>query len=113
MSRTLRALAAFAALAGLVLGLVVCGAVTDTPTGKVAVAMGGPGCDQGHGDDGAAGPVVPPRSHGFGELLPALAADRAPCGVWGVDEDVKDLAPGREPPALAAPSTVELSILRV
>ncbi|MGW4163206.1 hypothetical protein [Streptomyces sp. NPDC004788] len=120
MSRTpvLRALAAFAALAGLVLGLAVCGAVAAAePVRQVitaSVGPAGPGCGQSHGDDeGARAPAVPPRAHGFGELLPVLAAERTPCGGWGADQDAVDVRAGRAPPELAAPSPVELSILRV
>lgn len=118
MPRTaVRALAAFAALAGLVLGLVVCGAVSAAaPEAGPAVASAGPaspGCGQSHGDEGAAAPAVPPRGHAFGELLPALAGDRTPCGGWGADQDVADVRAGRAPPALVPPSPMELSILRV
>ncbi|MER7517022.1 hypothetical protein [Streptomyces sp. NPDC126499] len=117
MSRTARALAAFAALAGLVLGLVVCGAAVAAPAGTIQVAAPGsanPGCGEGHGgDEGAAGPAVPPRSHGLGELLSALAADRSSCGGWGGDADVRETVPGPAPPGLVPPSPVELSILRV
>ncbi|MEU7014169.1 hypothetical protein [Streptomyces sp. NPDC046385] len=115
MARTARALAAFAALAGLVLGLVVCGAATPAPApGPVVAGAVAPGCGQGHPvDEGAAGPVVPPRSHGFGELLPALVGARAGCADWAVDEGPDETTRGREPPALVPPSPVELSILRV
>ncbi|GAA2790239.1 hypothetical protein [Streptomyces showdoensis] len=118
MSRTARALLAFAALAGLVLGLVVCGAATPPPVAGPPVAgapaPGAPGCGQGHpADEGAAGPVVPPRSHGFGELLPALLGARGGCATWAVDEGPAEATRGREPPALVPPSPVELSILRV
>ncbi|MFF6775865.1 hypothetical protein ACFY8W_20200 [Streptomyces sp. NPDC012637] len=120
-SGTLRATAALAALVGLVLGLLVCGAAAGVPAGTAAgkapaAATGpaGPGCGQGHGgDEGAAAPAVPPRPHGFGELLPALAGERTPCGGRGADQDVADAVPGPEPPELVAPSPVELSVLRV
>ncbi|MCZ0980520.1 hypothetical protein O1L60_20200 [Streptomyces diastatochromogenes] len=47
----------------------------------VVAAATVPGCDPGHLlDEGTPGPVVPPRAHGFAELLPALAADRAAPG---------------------------------
>ncbi|MET9956605.1 hypothetical protein ABZ135_34350 [Streptomyces sp. NPDC006339] len=121
MSRTARALAAFAALAGLVLGLVVCGsaaaAAAGTAAGTLQVAAPGPaqpGCGEGHGgEEGAAGPAVPPRSHGSGELLPAPAADRTPWGGWAGDQAVRETAPGPSPPERVPPSPVELSILRV
>ncbi|MEV6331368.1 hypothetical protein [Streptomyces sp. NPDC051909] len=121
MPRTpvLRALAAFAALAGLVLGLAVCGAAPD-PVQTVAVASvasvgpAAPGCGESHGaEEGAAAPAVPPRGHAFGELLPALAEERMPCGGWGADQEVMDVRAGRAPPELVPPSPVELSILRV
>ncbi|MFD3331342.1 hypothetical protein ACFWV1_01610 [Streptomyces sp. NPDC058700] len=115
MFRTTRALAAFAALAGLVLGLLVCGAAAQAAPapGPLLVGAAVPGCDPGHpADEGAAGPAVPPRAHGVAELLPALAADRTPCGARP-DPDVRAAAPGREPPARVPPSPVELSVLRV
>ncbi|MFG3347945.1 hypothetical protein ACGF1Z_23145 [Streptomyces sp. NPDC048018] len=118
MSRTHRATAVFAALAGLVLGLLVCGTAT-TPAaagpGTVASApAGGPGCDRGHGDvEGAAAPAVPPRPHGFGELLPALAGKRTPCPGWGADQDAADAPQGPAPPEPVSPTPVELSVLRV
>ncbi|MFI8824040.1 hypothetical protein [Streptomyces sp. NPDC053431] len=119
MSRTHRVTAAFAALAGLVLGLLVCGTVTAGAQDRSAVTVAGapadgPGCDRGHGGaEGAAAPAVPPRPHGFGDLLPAPAGARTPCGGWGAEQDAAEAPPGPEPPALAPPSPVELSILRV
>ncbi|MFJ8663074.1 hypothetical protein [Streptomyces sp. NPDC093795] len=131
---TTRAPAAFAALAGLVLALLMCGAGAGASaeagagTGAGASAEAGaapagvpplmgaavPGCDPGHpADEGAAGPVVPPRAQGFAELLPALAADRTPCGDRHPDPDGRAASPGREPPARVPPSPVELSVLRV
>ncbi|MER5708852.1 hypothetical protein AB0B13_16685 [Streptomyces sp. NPDC042898] len=135
MFRTTRAPAAFAALAGLVLGLLVCGTTAPAAyvstasasasashasaphaTGAVmaAVAVGAavPGCDPGHtAEAGASGPLLPPRAGGFAELLPALAADRTPCAVRHGEPDGRGTAPGREPPERAAPSPVELSTL--
>ncbi|MFF4870542.1 hypothetical protein ACIPQA_18650 [Streptomyces sp. NPDC090109] len=73
-----------------------------------------PGCDPVRpAEAGADGPVVPPRAHGFAELLPALAADRAPGGGRPGDAAGRKPAPGREPPDLVPPSPVELSVLRV
>ncbi|MFJ7131099.1 hypothetical protein [Streptomyces sp. NPDC098101] len=73
-----------------------------------------PGCDPVRpAEAGADGPVVPPRAHGFAELLPALAADRAPGGGRPGDAAGRKPAPGREPPDLVSPSPVELSVLRV
>ncbi|WP_329622177.1 hypothetical protein OG357_18325 [Streptomyces sp. NBC_01255] len=117
MFRTTRALAAFAALTGLVLGLLVCGTATVSasaaPPGTQAAAVAVvPGCDPGHAaDTGASGPVVPPRANGFAELLPALAADRTPCAVRHGEPEGRGTAPGREPPERVAPSPVELSTL--
>ncbi|WP_435191100.1 hypothetical protein [Streptomyces sp. bgisy126] len=75
---------------------------------------GVPGCDPGRSVvAGADGPVVPPRAHGFAELLPALAADRAAGGARCAVADGPEPAPGREPPDLVPPSPVELSVLRV
>ncbi|WP_128978018.1 hypothetical protein [Streptomyces roseicoloratus] len=126
--------AAVAALVGLVVGLLLfCGAgagAAAAPAGQprevaVAAAPGeaavaavsgpaGPGCGQDHGgDQGAATPAVPPRSHALGELLPAPAGERTPCGGWGADQDEAATVPGPEPPELVPPTHVELSVLRV
>ncbi|MFJ8298811.1 hypothetical protein ACIQ9R_23410 [Streptomyces sp. NPDC094447] len=116
MFRTTRVPAAFAALAALVLGLLVCGAATAVPARAAPVVLGAavPGCDPGHPvDEGAAGPVVPPRAHAFAELLPALADGRTPCGARAQDPGARSVPPGREPPARVSPSPVELSVLRV
>ncbi|MET9376366.1 hypothetical protein ABZX98_19815 [Streptomyces sp. NPDC002992] len=116
MSRTARALAVLAALVGVVLGFLACAAGTAATavSSPVVVAGASPGCGQGHpGDEGAAGPVVPPRPNGFGDLLPALAGERAAGGDGCADVDLTDPAPGPEPPELVPPSPVELSILRV
>ncbi|MET9536285.1 hypothetical protein ABZY16_02025 [Streptomyces sp. NPDC006553] len=116
MFRTTRVPAAFAALVALVLGLLVCGATTATPAGTAPVVLGAavPGCDPGHPvDEGAAGPVVPPRAQAFAELLPALAADRTPCGARERDAAGRGMSAGREPPARVPLSPVELSVLRV
>ncbi|MGW0467568.1 hypothetical protein ACWDX6_20180 [Streptomyces sp. NPDC003027] len=120
MSRTLRAPAAFAAVVGVLLGLLVCGttpAVGSPAVASTAVVVDAgapsPGCDQGHAADGAARPATPPRPNGFGELLPVLAAERPADGAWGGDQDIRDLLPGPEPPELVPPSPMELSILRV
>ncbi|MFC9795352.1 hypothetical protein ACFVJI_22205 [Streptomyces sp. NPDC127584] len=116
MFRTTRVPAAFAALAALVLGLLVCGAAPAVPAGAAPVVLGAavPGCDPGHPvDEGAAGPVVPPRAHAFAELLPALADDRTQCGARAQDPGARGAPAGREPPARVAPSPVELSVLRV
>ncbi|MEV4936846.1 hypothetical protein [Streptomyces zaomyceticus] len=113
---TARVPVAFAALMALVLGLLVCGAAADTSPGTAPVVLGAavPGCDPGHpADEGAAGPVVPPRAHGFAELLPSLAADRTPCGAREPDPGGRGAAPGRELPARVPLSPVELSVLRV
>ncbi|MFC7964649.1 hypothetical protein [Streptomyces cinereoruber] len=132
MFRTTRAPAAFAALLGLVLGLLVWGVpgeraaastvppvsvASATPVVSVVSAPGAavPGCDPGRpAEAGAGAPVVPPRAHGFAELLPVLAADRVPGGVRAVvAAGARSAAPGREPPDLVPPSPVELSVLRV
>ncbi|WP_328943518.1 hypothetical protein OG259_20040 [Streptomyces sp. NBC_00250] len=111
--------AAFVALAALVLGLLVCGATGPSspgvPTTAPLVALAAvPGCDPGHPvEEGAAGPVVPPRASGFAELLPALAADRTPCGARVLDPGGRGVSAGREPPARVLLSPVELSVLRV
>lgn len=115
MSRTVRALAALAALVGVVLGVLACGTTTAVASTAVVVDEGSasPGCGQGHTVDGAAGPATPPRPNGFGELLPALAGERTVGDVWGAEPARRDPLPGPEPPELVPLSPVELSILRV
>ncbi|WP_406861850.1 hypothetical protein ABZO31_15770 [Streptomyces sp. HUAS MG47] len=119
MSRTAaRALAAFAVLAAVVLGLLICAAPPGTPAvtavAGAVVDTGEPGCGPGHpAGEGAVSPAVPPRAQGFGELLPALAGGRAVCGAGAPDALVHDLVPGPEPPDLVPPSPPELSVLRV
>ncbi|MEU7026813.1 hypothetical protein AB0A60_09005 [Streptomyces sp. NPDC046275] len=124
MPRTaVRAVAAFAALAGLVLGLVVCGPASASATAAehgpraaetAATGPASPGCGRSHGaEEGAVAPAVPPRAHAFGELLPALAGERTPCGGWAADQDAVAVRAGRAPPGLVPPSPMELSILRV
>ncbi|MET9433705.1 hypothetical protein [Streptomyces sp. NPDC006551] len=114
MSRTLRASAAFAAVVGVLLGLLVCGTAAAPASTTVVVDAGAPspGCGQGHAD-GAARPATPPRPNGFGELLPVLAAERPADGAWAGGQDIRDLLPGPEPPELVPPSPMDLSILRV
>ncbi|MEU7024196.1 hypothetical protein ABZ990_26590 [Streptomyces sp. NPDC046203] len=160
MSRTLRAPAVFAALAGLVLGLLLCGAARGSgsvggaggvggagsahhrQTAAVAMAAGTgvatgtgsgavapeaavfdvpdaedrvPGCGRGHGaGKGAVTPGVPPRTPGSGGLPSASsAAERTVYGSWAAGADGPAPAPGPDPPERAAPSPLELSILRV
>ncbi|MFJ6100224.1 hypothetical protein ACIQHY_04325 [Streptomyces sp. NPDC092359] len=81
----------------------------------VGDGMGVPGCDGPgrSGSEGAARPVLPPRAHGFAEVLPALAADRTVPGARHPGADAPPVPPGREPPARVPPSPVELSVLRV
>ncbi|MFI1656643.1 hypothetical protein ACH4ZU_17310 [Streptomyces sp. NPDC020472] len=135
MSRTTRAAAALTALLGLVLSFLICGAsapdgaapafgaapgpapavATVPAVAAVPVVLGAavPGCDPGRAvDEGAGSPVVPPRAHGFAELLPALAADRVTPAVRRPDAVGPAAPPGREPPA-RVPTPVELSVLRV
>ncbi|WP_031011474.1 hypothetical protein [Streptomyces sp. NRRL F-5727] len=118
MFRTTRAPAAFAALLGLVLGLLVCGVPGPgggTAPGASPVVLGAavPGCDPGRpADPGDEGPVVPPRAQGFAELLAVPAADRPAPGVRQPDPCDPAASPGREPPA-RVPTPVELSVLRV
>ncbi|MDT9691795.1 hypothetical protein Q5762_26340 [Streptomyces sp. P9(2023)] len=123
MSRTARALAALAALVGVVFGVLGCGARTSAVVAEsspvvassaVVVGSGVPGCGQSHAVDGAARPATPPRPNGFGDLLPTLAGERASgAGTWGCDQAIRALVPGPEPPELVPQSPVELSILRV
>lgn len=136
-SRTLRAPVVFVALVGLVLGVLLCGAsavklarkaagagavpVAASVSGTLGTELAsapeqphGPGCGRGHGGEGAVSPVVPPRAHGFGELLPALtSAARTSCAGGDAGLDGPAPVPGPDPPELAPPTPVELSILRV
>ncbi|MFF8610100.1 hypothetical protein ACF06X_29775 [Streptomyces sp. NPDC015346] len=115
MSRTARASAAFAALLGVVLGLLVCGVTVAAASqaGVVVDAGAPPGCGEGHLSEGAAMPAVPPRPYGNG------GGELPPAPVRGAGEDVRDLLTGAEsepepePPGLVPPSPMELSILRV
>ncbi|WP_093874965.1 hypothetical protein [Streptomyces sp. TLI_105] len=91
----------------------VVGAAPGVATDPVVLGAAVPGCDPGHAvGEGAASPVVPPRAHGFAELLPTLAADRATPAVRRPDAAGPAAQPGREPPA-RVPTPVELSVLRV
>ncbi|GGT67003.1 MULTISPECIES: hypothetical protein [Streptomyces] len=113
MSRIARASAAFAALLGVVLGLLVCGGTVAAPSPAAVVVDAGapPGCGQGHPSEGAASPAVPPRPYGNG------GGELPPAPVRGAGEDVRHLLTGPdpepEPPGLVPPSPMELSILRV
>ncbi|MER7815964.1 hypothetical protein [Streptomyces sp. NPDC096153] len=72
-----------------------------------------PGCGEGSGDGGPS-PATPPRGSAAHELLPALpttAHGTAGCPAAG--GALLDPAPGRAPPALAAPGPIDLSVLRV
>ncbi|MFE0702760.1 hypothetical protein [Streptomyces sp. NPDC058872] len=117
MFRTTRAPAAFVVLMGLLLGLLVCGASAGAPATPPDVPVLGaavPGCDPLHPvDEGAVSPVVPPRAHGFADLLSTLAGDRASCRGRQPEPVGRALPPGREAPARVPPSPVELSVLRV
>ncbi|MGW7367464.1 hypothetical protein ACWGI8_29595 [Streptomyces sp. NPDC054841] len=83
----------------------------------VAVPAGdgqAPGCGRGSQDDGGLSPATPPRGSSSYELLPALqTAAHGAAGCWAVDEAVLAVAPERGPPPVAAPSPMDLSVLRV
>ncbi|WP_367043551.1 hypothetical protein [Streptomyces sp. Je 1-332] len=72
-----------------------------------------PGCGKGEQQDSGGRPASPPRPSSAHELLPALYEAHAATGSWGADQAVLSVAPGRAPPALAPPSPIELSVLRV
>lgn len=88
-------------------------AAVASPGGYPAGEQPSPGCGEGSGDGGM-GPAVPPRGSAAHELLPALpAAAQGAAGCPAADGAALDLAPGRAPPALAAPGPIDLSVLRV
>lgn len=88
-------------------------AAVASPGGYPAGEQPSPGCGEGSGDGGI-GPAVPPRGSAAHELLPALpAAAQGAAGCPAADGAALDLAPGRAPPALAAPGPIDLSVLRV
>ncbi|GAA3112053.1 hypothetical protein ACFQ0X_23410 [Streptomyces rectiviolaceus] len=72
-----------------------------------------PGCGKGSQQDSGGRPASPPRPGSAHELLPALYEAHAATGSWGADQAVLSVSPGRAPPALAPPSPIELSVLRV
>ncbi|MFE7778255.1 hypothetical protein ACFU5O_31055 [Streptomyces sp. NPDC057445] len=72
-----------------------------------------PGCDDGSRDDGGLGPATPPRGSSPYQLLPALQSAHSASGCSAVDDTVLDVAPERGPPPVAAPSPMDLSVLRV
>ncbi|QGV79769.1 hypothetical protein [Streptomyces ficellus] len=72
-----------------------------------------PGCDPLDDERGGLTPAVPPRPGTPGELLPAPHVTRVTTGAWGADGTAPDVTPERGPPLLAAPSPLDLSILRV
>ncbi|MDN3296440.1 hypothetical protein QWM81_20750 [Streptomyces ficellus] len=111
-----------AAVLVLVGALLVCGSGAGAESGAgwsgAAAAAAPDGAGQGPGcgapeDPGGLGPAVPPRSGSFCEPLPAPHAGRAAAGAWAVDAAIPDVRPEQGPPPLAAPSPVDLSILRV
>lgn len=72
-----------------------------------------PGCGEGSGDGGPS-PATPPRGSAAHELLPALPTTaHGTAGCPAADDALLDPAPGRAPPALAAPGPIDLSVLRV
>lgn len=90
------------------------GAVVPTAVAAPADGRQAPGCDDGSGDDGGLSPATPPRGSSAYELLPALQTSaHGASGCWAVHGAVLDLAPGRAPPPVAAPSPIDLSVLRV
>ncbi|MFF1699260.1 hypothetical protein ACFVXC_37470 [Streptomyces sp. NPDC058257] len=82
-------------------------------TSSVHEADSVPGCGKGGQRDDGGRPAAPPRPSSAHELLPALYEAHAATGTWGADQAVLAVTPGRAPPALAPPSPIELSVLRV
>ncbi|MGW8950677.1 hypothetical protein [Streptomyces sp. NPDC055709] len=126
-NRWRRVLAVVAALTAVLTGVLLgtgTGGAADTGrtvavADSVAVAAPAdgrqaPGCDDGSGDDGGLSPATPPRGSSAYELLPALQTSaHGASGCWAPHGAVLDLAPGRAPPPVAAPSPIDLSVLRV
>ncbi|PVE10676.1 hypothetical protein [Streptomyces scopuliridis] len=84
-----------------------------------AVTAGGgyggqtPGCGRGDRDDTGTPPITPTRGSSVHELLPVLHDARDTAGAWGAAQAVLAVTPDRGPPPVAAPSPVDLSVLRV
>ncbi|MER6995179.1 hypothetical protein [Streptomyces sp. NPDC000410] len=107
----------------LLVGLLLCTGATGASAASepapepsaITVSAGheAPGCDEGTGVDGGLSPATPPRGSSAYELLPAPHAVPAGAGCWAVHEAVPDIAPERGPPPVAAPSPMDLSVLRV
>ncbi|MFJ1751107.1 hypothetical protein ACIOJD_33485 [Streptomyces sp. NPDC088116] len=117
-----RFVGAGALLLGVLLSLLFCfhspavAGARSVPAGvEVAVGAGhgqAPGCGSGEGDGGIR-PVTPSRGGSVHELLPGLHDLRGVSGTWGDAQVVLAVAPTRGSPPLAAPSPVDLSVLRV
>ncbi|MEV4973321.1 hypothetical protein [Streptomyces scopuliridis] len=116
------------ALIGMLVALVFClpsaamtvgGTTTAGAVATEAVTAGGgyggraPGCGRGDRDDTGTPPITPTRGSSVHELLPALHDARDTAGAWGAAQAVLAVAPDRGPPPVAAPSPVDLSVLRV
>ncbi|MFE0037035.1 hypothetical protein [Streptomyces sp. NPDC059015] len=136
-SRWHRALAVVAALTAVLAGALLCvgssaaadiGDATGAGPPRVAVVASGavappaataggehraPGCGEGSGDGGL-NPATPPRGSAAHELLPALPTTaHGGSGCPAAAGAVPDLAPELDPPALATPGPIDLSVLRV
>lgn len=89
-------------------------AAADAPAAASPGDGRSPGCRDGSRPDGGVVPATPPRGQTPGGPLPAAhdargAAAPAGCGAW----EPAATGPKRAPPALAPPSPMDLSILRV
>ncbi|MFJ1580678.1 hypothetical protein [Streptomyces sp. NPDC088182] len=95
------------------------GAAAVGTAGAEAIAVGSghggqtPGCGRGDQDDTGIPPITPSRGSSVHELLPALHDARDAAGAWGVAQAALAVTPDRGPPPVAAPSPVDLSVLRV
>ncbi|MFE2494056.1 hypothetical protein ACFXKX_23250 [Streptomyces scopuliridis] len=116
------------ALVGMLVALVFClpsaavavgsTATAGTVASEAVTAGGGyggqtPGCGRGDRDDTGTLPITPTRGSSVHELLPALHDARDTAGAWGAAQAVLAVTPDRGPPPVAAPSPVDLSVLRV
>ncbi|MEV6420007.1 hypothetical protein [Streptomyces sp. NPDC051662] len=88
---------------------------TETETVTAGGGYGGrtPGCGRGDRDDTGTPPIAPARGSLVHELLPALCDARDTGDAWGIAQAVLAVIPDRGPPPVAAPSPVDLSVLRV
>lgn len=84
----------------------------DAPRTRVSAPVdGSPGCDQGGKQDRGGDPAAPARARTACDQAPALGGRTVPAGL--VAHEARHRTPPARGPALAAPTPVELSVLRV